>query len=129
MPASPILLPPVTKKNYYHAGAAADERGKAKVAPNLYVNKARELGMSVSAFNAETYGGMGEQARDILKHITKTAVSIGTRGQGGWAASHIAELGRQLIGVGIARGIYEQFSIFYGKRCTDEFLRPPRAPL
>ena len=117
------------QKNYSHTGAAADERGKAKVAPNLYVNKARELGMSVSAFNAETYGGMGEQARETLKHITKTAVSIGTRGQGGWAASHIAELGRQLIGVGIARGIYEQFSIGYGKRCADEFLRPPCSSL
>ena len=76
----------------------------------------------------ERVGGKGEQARDTLKHITKTAVSIGTRGQGGWAASHIAELGRQLIGVGIVRGIYEQFSIGYGKRC-DEFLRPTRAPL
>ena len=59
----------------------------------------------------------------------RPAVSIGTRGQGGWVASHIAELGRQLIGVGIARGIYEQFSIGYGKRCADVFLRPPRAPL
>ena len=40
------------------------------------------------------------------KTATKTAVCIGTRGQGG-SAAWLAELGRQLIGVGIARDIYE----------------------
>jgi hypothetical protein len=122
-------LAPGYQKNYSIAGAAADTRGKDKVAPGLYVDKATELGMTVSAFNVETYGGWGEQARSTLQHITKTAISVGTRGHGGWAACHIAELGRQLVGVGIARGIYEQFSIGFSKRCADEFLRPPLAPL
>ena len=78
--------PPATKNNYSIAGAAADTRGKDMVAPGLYVDKATEPGMTVSAFNVETYGGWGEQARTTLKHITKTAISVGTRGHGGWAA-------------------------------------------
>ena len=50
-------LAPGYQKNYSIAGAAADARGKDKIAPGLYVDKATALGMTVSAFNVETYGG------------------------------------------------------------------------
>ena len=77
----------------------------------------------------ETYGGWGTEAQAFLKHVTKVAVAKGTRCQGGWAGSHISELGRQLIGVAVARGLTEQFQKGYASRCRDEFLRPEGVPL
>ena len=57
---------------------AADDRGKDKIKPNLYmyVDKALELGMTVCAFNVETYGGWGEQAKNTLKHIQTRGVYL-----------------------------------------------------
>ena len=72
------------QNNYTERGSTTNARAKDKLAESIYVARATILGHEIEAFAVETFGGWGEDARSVLRHITKVAVSKGTRRHGGW---------------------------------------------
>ena len=126
---------------YARAGDAADNRALAKLVPTLYITRATQLGLDFKPFAIETYGAFGSAARDTFRRIVADALARDetlksdraagwgrgaltskerSRLQYGWSATHIAETGRQLIGVALARSISAQLRNAHSRR-TREF--------
>ena len=117
---------------YAQAGDAANDRAEAKVVPTLYLERVNELGLDFEPFAIETYGAFGRAAKDVLHRVVADvlgrddhikegradggghgALTSGERARVayGWTTSHIAiaEVGKQMISVALARAISEQF--------------------
>jgi hypothetical protein len=78
----------------------------ARVGLNEERLKAR-TGYAFNAFGAETYGALGDNAKNLIRDLVKeaSANSHPTTNLYNWSASKFAESGKQLVSIAPRRGI------------------------
>ena len=87
-------------------GAGANVIENRKIGLNKERLKAR-TGYAFNTFGAETYGALGDNAKHLIRDLAKeaSANSRPTTNLYNWSTSKFAESVKQLISIGLRRGI------------------------
>jgi hypothetical protein len=107
-------------------GAGANVIENRKIGLNKVRLKAR-TGYAFNAFGVETYGALGDNAKNLIRDLVQeaSANSRPTTNLYNWSASKFAESAKQLVSIGLRRGIAAQLRKAALARCN---LEPPPAP-
>ena len=110
-----------------HAQTSSRTARLASTRPRAPATRSRATGYALNAFGAETYGALGDNAKNLIRDLVQeaSANSRPTTNLYNWSASKFAESVKQLVSISLRRGIATQLR---KAALARRNLEPPPAP-